>query len=502
MVQQRCPVFRAENTALLFILAVSVWAFVLLGIQPHAQADVIPSIINYPAVTPVSSFTFNGDANTQGDGSLQLTSIYQNNDSSRANYNPAVNQKGSFFYNSPVNISKFTTSFRFRLAPWAGRDAGEPWADGITFAMQGQGANALGDGGSNLGYAPIPFSVALKFKTFALGDPNMNGDPSSSTVSLLTNGQDPTGSGLGLTDLLQFGQDFDLGAGATFRADVTYSMQTGRLSLTLTNQNTNKTINLSFPANIPAYVGGNSAYVGFTGGTGLFVSDQRILSWQYTPQGAANDSLRPTLNSITPASKTVGSSAFAMTLRGAGFAPNASTVRLDNTILNVTASSPTEITATVPANLLTTARTYNVTVTVSGKISNALRFDVTRTAPPVAMPSLQIIGNQISGIDDMGNRYVVFLIENQGSANITNINFDTIRLDTGSGTQTGSFDGIVPGASPGGTQYQLRPRERIQARFSFFGIGGNGVIVNGAVAIGGTSDQGRFNAGTRYVQFH
>jgi len=42
------------------------------------------------------------------------------------------------------------------------------------------------------------------------------------------------------------------------------------------------TFTASFPINIPGTVGGNTALVGFTGGTGGLTATQEILSWTYT----------------------------------------------------------------------------------------------------------------------------------------------------------------------------------------------------------------------------
>jgi hypothetical protein len=54
--------------------------------------------------------------------------------------------------------------------------------------------------------------------------------------------------------------------------------------MTLTDTVTNATVTEVFPVNIPAMVGGNSAWVGFTGGTGGLTAIQNVLSWSYTSQ--------------------------------------------------------------------------------------------------------------------------------------------------------------------------------------------------------------------------
>jgi hypothetical protein len=51
--------------------------------------------------------------------------------------------------------------------------------------------------------------------------------------------------------------------------------------MTLTDTVTSASVTEVFPINIPATVGGNAAWVGFTGGTGGSAAIQNILSWTY-----------------------------------------------------------------------------------------------------------------------------------------------------------------------------------------------------------------------------
>jgi hypothetical protein len=43
----------------------------------------------------------------------------------------------------------------------------------------------------------------------------------------------------------------------------------------------NHTFTQSWPINIPQTVGGNTAYVGFTAGTGGSIATQDVLNWTY-----------------------------------------------------------------------------------------------------------------------------------------------------------------------------------------------------------------------------
>jgi hypothetical protein len=56
------------------------------------------------------------------------------------------------------------------------------------------------------------------------------------------------------------------------------------LTMTLTDTATNATVTEVFPVNIPSVVGGNTAFVGFTGGTGSSTATQNVLSWTYVSQ--------------------------------------------------------------------------------------------------------------------------------------------------------------------------------------------------------------------------
>jgi Legume lectin domain len=68
--------------------------------------------------------------------------------------------------------------------------------------------------------------------------------------------------------------------GDVMHAHVTYNGAT--LTLTLTDTVTNASFTTSEAINIPGAVGGNTAFAGFTGGTGSNSSIQKILSWTYT----------------------------------------------------------------------------------------------------------------------------------------------------------------------------------------------------------------------------
>lgn len=172
-------------------------------------------------------------------------------------------QAGSVFWNTPINIQAFTTNFQFQLSNAQG--------NGFTFTIQNVGRTALGGDSAGLGYQNILKSVAIKFNFY-----NYQGEGSDST-GLYTNGQPPV---LPTIDISPSG--IKLGSGDSIQAQVIYTGSA--LTLKLLDLVTNKTFTKSWAINISQIVGANTAYVGFTGGTGGLSSSQKLISWTYSNQ--------------------------------------------------------------------------------------------------------------------------------------------------------------------------------------------------------------------------
>ena len=172
---------------------------------------------------------------------------------------------GTAWYATPMNVQSFTTTFTFQLS--------NPAANGITFTIQNQGTAALGMFGLGLGYEYIPTSVAVKFDLY-----NAAGEGPDST-GLYTDGAVPTVPAIDLSST-----GINLHSDDTMSVQLVYNGTT--LAMTITDTVTLATFSTSWAINIPATVGGNTAYVGFTGGTGALTASQKILTWTYTP-GAA-----------------------------------------------------------------------------------------------------------------------------------------------------------------------------------------------------------------------
>ncbi len=167
-------------------------------------------------------------------------------------------QAGSAWYTTPVPVSGFVTDFNFQILQGA--------ADGFTFTLQNSPRNylAVGSNGGGLGYKGITRSVAVKFAFY-------NGD----TTGVYTNGVSPKTSS---TDVA--GAAIDFCSGHIFNAHLVYS--TGALAVTITDTQSGARFSQSYAVDIPAAVGGTTAYAGFTAGTGSASANQKILSWTYS----------------------------------------------------------------------------------------------------------------------------------------------------------------------------------------------------------------------------
>ena len=83
--------------------------------------------------------------------------------------------------------------------------------------------------------------------------------------------------------------------------------------------------------------------------------------------------LSPAINSLNPASVSPGASQFTLTVNGANFV-NSSVVQFGSTALTTSFVNSTQLTATVPANLVAAAGNASVTVVSASATSNALTF--------------------------------------------------------------------------------------------------------------------------------
>ena len=192
--------------------------------------------------------------------------------------NGSAGQAGSAFVSQRVGIATFTNTFTFQIRPGS-----NPMADGFTFTIQGVTPTALGPAGGGLGYGPdgpgptrgIRSSIAIKFDIF-----NNVGEGSNST-GLFTDGHSPTVPQSASTDVLVNldGSGIDLKSTHPFLVEMAYDGAT--LSVAITDTVTGASATQHYPVDIVSWLGGNVAYVGFTGGTGGLTALQDIVTWRF-----------------------------------------------------------------------------------------------------------------------------------------------------------------------------------------------------------------------------
>lgn len=176
------------------------------------------------------------------------------------------NTIGACFLSNRIDVTSFTAQFVYQLAVGAGNGA-----DGVTFCIQNdpRGVTAIGGGGGALGYSGITPSVALALNIYA---PNTRG------INLLQNGVLPTAGAGAFAPILPV----DLGGVANpIQVNIIYSG--GNASATFRDLVTSTTYSTNFPINIPSIIGGNQAYVGFSGADGGVFSTQVISNFTMSP---------------------------------------------------------------------------------------------------------------------------------------------------------------------------------------------------------------------------
>jgi hypothetical protein len=211
--------------------------------------------INFSSGFTAAGLSFNGRASLNGTR-LRLTDGGQG-------------EASSTWFTTPTNVQSFTTDFNLQLT--------NPNADGMAFVIQNAGTAALGSSGGGLGYASsacgstagILMSVAVKFDLF------QNCQEGNNSTGLYTNGASPT------VPAVTLGGGVNLHSGDTFHVHMTYDGTT--LTMTITDTVTNATFTTSWTVNIPGVVGANTAFVGFTGGTGGQTATQEVITWTYGP---------------------------------------------------------------------------------------------------------------------------------------------------------------------------------------------------------------------------
>ncbi len=316
-----------------------------------AEVSATPLGINFAAgFSGATGLAFNGSAAKIVGTQLQLT-------------DGGANEASSVYYNQKVDVTKFSNQFSFQLL--------SPSADGFTFIIQNNSTTALGPSGGALGYSngtiasSINHSVAIKFDLYA------NQTETNDSTGLYTNAAAPFA--VGSIDLTNTG--INLHSGDVFQVNMTYSGTT--LAVTITDTVTKASATQTYTVNIPSVIGNaNTAYVGFTAGTGGLTAKQYINNWIYTPSAALAGG-SPALGAAAAAVKTA-----AKTTTVSSTAATTSTAAVNN-------SAPSSASATPVATV--TKTTTSKVVPVSAK--TATRPTLGKSVQPSAVASPTVVSS-------------------------------------------------------------------------------------------------------------
>ncbi len=172
----------------------------------------------------------------------------------------------------------------------------------------------------------------------------------------------------------------------------------------------------------------------------------------------------PTTTSISPSSKTVGSSAFTMNVTGTNFV-SSSYVQLDGANRTTTYLNSTNLSVTILSSDMTTAGTHSITVinpTPGGGTSNAQTFAINNPSPTTASisPSSAIVGSSpftmtIFGTNFVTTSYAQFDGTNRTTTyvNGTTLTASILASDmTSAGTHSITVVNPTPGGGTSNTQ--------------------------------------------------
>jgi hypothetical protein len=223
------------------------------GFTPTLQIQAIPLnryVFNYVNNFSLTNFTVGGTISPIiSNGTLQLA----NNSGSLGNYAWHIQKQ---------SITNFQTTFIMNFQ--------NTNADGTALVFQNISSTSVGSVGGGLGYQGIGSSLAITLKTY-------NGTAGQFSTEVLTGGSAPTLTGA--SGVLNTSLGLTAGGTWNFLVNVKYNGTNLQYTITNTANSNSYTSNASY--NIPSLVGANTAYVGFTTGTGGLAEYCYLTSWNY-----------------------------------------------------------------------------------------------------------------------------------------------------------------------------------------------------------------------------
>jgi len=215
--------------------------------------------VSFPDFSDITGLTLNGSAEPVSTSDGNVLRIVP----------ASLNQSGSFFSTTSLRAADFSTSFEFRISSAGGiSDGVDPGADGLAFVVQPV-SSSIGGSGGGIGYAGISPSIAVEFDTYLNPE---NSDPSSNHIGI-----DIDGSVVSVATV-DASPNFD--DGNKWFVWIDYD---GTLLEVRASEDGIRPANalLSYGLDIAGIINSDTAFVGFTAGTGSAYGDHDILTWTY-----------------------------------------------------------------------------------------------------------------------------------------------------------------------------------------------------------------------------
>jgi Chitobiase/beta-hexosaminidase C-terminal domain/Legume lectin domain len=249
-----------------------------------------------PPTTATPVFSFANFSSTAGINLDDAEGVVSNSIKLAGNQ---VHDAGQAWYSTKQDITSFTTDFTFKITS---NGYGETFV--IQNSPHGMSAGGDSNGLGYFAYTVNPANTAIT-KSVAIA---FNATPNGSSGSESYTGASPSMTGLYLNggvlmdngimpvqDLIP--QGINLQSGDVVSAHVVYDGSI--LSMNLTDTVTGKQAYFQWPVDIPAVVGANTAYIGFTGGT-INAVPLLIDSWSWS-EGYNTRLAQPTFSPVAGA---------------------------------------------------------------------------------------------------------------------------------------------------------------------------------------------------------
>ncbi len=238
-----------------------------LGLTVGYSTTATATLVNFPDFSSTSGLTLVGDANNVNvPNQLQLTTA-------------AIGQTGAAYSTTPITLgsgNSFSTQFQFQIT----NTGGIAPADGITFVLAAS-PTGLGGAGGGLGYVGVTHSVAIEFDTFFNGGI----DSSNNHVAIDTGGNLnnlASANAYGISSCGFGAGNGCLSNGHIWTANVAYDGSLLNVSVSDPSEGSAFSAITNYTIDVGAELGTNTAYVGFTAGTGSGFESQNILNWKFS----------------------------------------------------------------------------------------------------------------------------------------------------------------------------------------------------------------------------